>query len=402
MVKKEDKILFLIYLILFLLFIYISNFNINIIIFGTIYLFLLSFILKNSKNTSLIYKLTFLYIPIGIFGIYTNLPLPFPFPSIFTYVVNYWIFYFIAFSLGYYLFENNFYISKKSLIFYIISIILYIILFFFELIYNSVTTDLDVSVGNIIILFLIFVSLYLYIFKIIYSSLFIIFAIFLFLVAYFNSNEILIVKTKIYEKISKIYKYKKYIFLLIFLIIILQIIIAINKLLLYNGLIIESSTGKYIIYEYESLIFLSIYEFIIYFLVYRNLRYNNYTSYFLLFTMVLIIFFGELYLSNVDFTSAALHTRYLIAMLFFFMGIHHKIYKNSKRVITKALGISIGILILLQNITGEFLESVLFGGPSSIHLVSIPNILIALGIIHGLVTPILILTFIYLHIKLKI
>jgi len=402
MVKKEDKILFLIYLILFLLFIYISNFNINIIIFGTIYLFLLSFILKNSKNTSLIYKLTFLYIPIGIFGIYTNLPLPFPFPSIFTYVVNYWIFYFIAFSMGYYLFENNFYISKKSLIFYIISIILYIILFFFELIYNSATTDLDVSVGNIIILFLIFVSLYLYIFKIIYSSLFIIFAIFLFLVAYFNSNEILIVKTKIYEKISKIYKYKKYIFLLIFLIIILQTIIAINKLLLYNGLIIESSTGKYIIYEYESLIFLSIYEFIIYFLVYRNLRYNNYTSYFLLFTMVLIIFFGELYLSNVDFTSAALHTRYLIAMLFFFMGMHYKIYRNSKKAITKAIGITIGILVLIQNITGEFLESVLFGGPSSIHLVSIPNILIALGIIHGLVTPILILTFIYLHIKLKI
>ena len=403
MVKKEDKILFLIYLILFLLFIYISNFNINIIIFGTIYLFLLSFILKNSKNTSLIYKLIFpLYIPIGIFGIYTNLPLPFPFPSIFNYAVNYWVFYFIAFSMGYYLFENNFYISKKSLIFYLISIILFVILFFLELIYNSATTDLDVSVGNIITLFLIFTYLYFYIFEILYSSLFIIFAIFLFLVAYFNGNEILITKTKIFEKLSEIYKYKKYIFLLIFIIIILQIIIAIHKLLLYNGLIIESSTGKYIIYAYESLIFLSIYEFIIYFLVYKNLRYNIFIDYFLLFTIVLIIFFGELYLSNVDFTSAALHTRYLIAMLFFFMGIHYKLHKSSKKAITKAIGITIGILVLIQNITGELLESVLFGGPSSIHLISIPNILIALGIIHGLVTPILILTFIFLHVKLKI
>jgi hypothetical protein len=84
------------------------------------------------------------------------------------------------------------------------------------------------------------------------------------------------------------------------------------------------------------------------------------------------------------------------------MGIHYEIYRNSKRIIKKALGITIGILVLIQNITGEFLESVLFGGPSSIHLISIPNILIALGIIHGFVTPILILTFIYLHIKLKI
>ena len=400
MVKKEDKILFFIYLILFLFFIFNSNFNINIIIFGTIYLFLLSFILKNSKNISLIYKLIFLYIPIGIFGTFNNLNLPLPIP-LFGLIVNYWIFYFIAFSMGYYLFENNLYISKKSLVFYLISIILFIILFFFELIYNSVTTDLDVSSGYIIVLFLTFAYLHFYIFKILYSSLFIIFAIFLFLVAYFNSNEILIVRTKLFKKLSEIYKYKKYIFLLIFIIIIFQIIIAIYKLSLYNGLIIESSTGKYIIYEYESLIFLSIYEFIIYFLVYRNLRYNILTNYLLLFTIVLIIFFGELYLSNVDFISVALHTRYLIAMLFFFMGIHHKLYKNSKKAITKAIGITIGILVLVQNITGELLEFAFFGGPL-LSILFIPNILITLGIIHGLVTPILILTFIYLHIKLKI
>ena len=294
MVKKEDKILFLIYLILFLFFIFNSNFNINIIILGTIYLFLLSFILKNLKSTSLIYKLTFLYIPIVIFGTFNKLNLPLPIP-LFGLIVNYWIFYFIAFSLGYYLFENNLYISKKSSIFYIISIILYIILFFFELIYNSATTDLEAVAGYIVGLFITFLYLHLYIFKILYSSLFIIFAIFLFLVTYFNSNEILIIRTKIFEKISEIYKYKKYIFLLIFLIIILQIIIAIYKLSFYNTLVIESLVGKYYIYMYESLIFLSIYEFIIYFLVYRNLRYNIPTNYFLLFTMVLIIFSGELY-----------------------------------------------------------------------------------------------------------
>jgi len=400
MVKKEDKILFFIYLILFLFFIFNSNFNINIIIFGTIYLFLLSFILKNSKNTSLIYKLTFLYIPIGIFGIFNNLNLPLPIP-LFGLIVNYWIFYFMAFSLGYYLFENNLYISKKSSILYIISIILYIILFFFELIYNSATTDLEAVGGYMVGIFITFLYLYPYIFKILYSSLFIIFAIFLFLVAYFNSNEILIIRTKIFKKISEIYKYKKYIFLSIFLIIILQIIIAIYKLSFYNTLVIESLVGNYYIYIYESLIFLSIYEFIIYFLVYRNLRYNIPTNYFLLFTMVLIIFSGELYLSNVDFTSVALHTRYLIAMLFFFMGIHYKLYRNSKKTITKAIGITIGILVLIQNITGELLEFALFGG-RLLSILSIPNILMALGIIHGLVTPVLILTFIYLHIKLKI
>jgi hypothetical protein len=400
MVKKDDKILFLVYLILFLFFIFNSNFNINIIIFGTIYLFLLSFILKNSKNASLIYKLAFLYIPIGIFGIYTGLHLPLPIP-LFDFIVNYWIFYFIAFSMGYYLFENNSYISKKSLIFYIISIILFIIQFFLELIYNSATTDLDVLAGYIIALFLIFAYLHLYIFKILYSSLFIIFAIFLFLVAYFNSNEILITRTKIFEKLSEIYKYKKYIFLLIFIIIVLQIIIAVYKLSFYNSLIAESLAREYSIYEYESLIFLSIYEFIIYFLIYRNLRHNTFTDYFLLFTIVLIIFFGELYLSNVDFTSAALHTRYLIAMLFFFMGIHYKLYKSSKKAITKAIGITIGILVLIQNITGELLEFSFFGGPT-LSILLIPNILMILGIIHGLVTPILILTFIFLHVKLKI
>jgi len=403
MVKKEDKILFFIYLILFLLFTYISNFNINIIIFGTVYLFLLSFILKNSKNISLIYKLIFpLYIPIGIFGIYTNLPLPFPFPSIFTYIVNYWVFYFIAFSMGYYLFENNLYISKKSSILYIISIILFIIQFFLELIYNSATTDLDVKTNYVISLFINYAYLHLYTFEIIYTLLFIVFAIFLFLVMYFNGNEILLSKTKIFRIISEIYKYKKYIFLLIFSIIIIQIFISLNQLLIYRNLVISSLVGKYYLYIYESLILLSIYEIIIYILVYRNLKYNIPTNYFLLITVVLIIFFGELYLLYTDFTSAALHTRYLIALLFFFMGIHYKIFRNSKKVIKKALGISIGILILLQNITGELLESVLFGGPSSIHLISIPNILIALGIIHGLMTPILILTFIYLHVKLKI
>jgi len=400
MVKREDKILFIIYLILFLFFIFNSKFNIYIIIFGTIYLFLLYFILKNSKNTSLIYKLTFLYIPIGIFGIFNNLNLPLPIP-LFGLIVNYWIFYFIAFSLGYYLFENNLYISKKSLIFYIISIILFIILFFLELIYNSVTTDLDVKINYIISMLINFAYSHLYTFKILYSSLFIIFSIFLFLVAYFNSNEILIIRTKIFKNISEIYKYKKYIFLLIFLIIILQTIIAIYKFSVYNNLVIESLVGKYYIYVYESLIFLSIYEFIIYFLIYRNLRYNIPTNYFLLFTMVLIIFSGELYLSNVDFTSVALHTRYLIAMLFFFMGIHYKLYRNSKKTITKAIGITIGILVLIQNITGELLEFALFGGPL-LSILSIPNILMALGIIHGLVTPILILTFIYLHVKLKI
>jgi hypothetical protein len=219
---------------------------------------------------------------------------------------------------------------------------------------------------------------------------------------YFNGNEILLSKTKIFRIISEIYKYKKYIFLLIFSIIIIQIFISLNQLLIYRNLVINSLVGKYYLYEYESLILLSIYEIIIYILVYRNLKYNIPTNYFLLITMVLIIFFGELYLLYTNFTSVALHTRYLIALLFFFMGIHYKIYRNNKRVITKALGISIGILILLQNITGELLESVLFGGPSSIHLISIPNILIALGIIHGLVIPILILTFIYLHVKLKI
>ena len=403
MVKKEDKILFITYLILFLLFIYISNFNINIIIFGAIYLFLLPFILKNSKNTSLIYKLIFpLYIPLGIFGIYTNLPLPFPFPSIFTYIVNYWVFYFIAFSMGYYLFENNLYISKKSLIFYIISIILFIIQFFLELIYNSVTTDLDVKINYILSMFLNYVGLHLYAFEIIYTLLFIILTIFLFLVMYFNGNEILLSRTKIFKRIFEIYKYKKYIFLLIFFIIIIQIFLSLNQLLIYKNLVINSLSGEYYLYEYESLIFLSIYELIIYFLVYRNLKYNVPTNYFLLITMVLIIFFGELYLLYTDFTPTALHTRYLIALLFFFVGIHYKLYRNRKKAITKALGMSIGILVLLQTITGEFLESALFGGPSSIHLISVPNILMALGIIHGLVTPILILTFIYLHVKLKI
>jgi hypothetical protein len=303
--------------------------------------------------------------------------------------------------MGYYLFENNFYISKKSLIFYIISIILFIIQFFLELIYNYATTDLDVLSGNIVALFLTFAYLHFYTFKIIYTSSFIVLAIFLFLVMYFNGNEILITRTKIFKKLSEIYKYKKYIFLLIFIIIILQIIIAIYKLSFYNSLVIESSAGEYSIYEYQSLIFLSIYEFIIYFLVYRNLRYNAFTDYFLLFTFVLIIFFGELYLSNVDFTSVALHTRYLIAMLFFFMGIHYKLYKSNKKAITKAIGITIGILVLVQNITGELLEFTFFGGPL-LSILFIPNVLMVLGIIHGLVTPILILTFIYLHVKLKI
>jgi len=101
--------------------------------------------------------------------------------------------------MGYYLFENNLYISRKSLIFYIVSIILFIILFFLELIYNSATTDLDVKINYIISLFINYAYLHLYTFEIIYTSLFIIFTIFLFLVIYFNKNEILLVK-QIYSK----------------------------------------------------------------------------------------------------------------------------------------------------------------------------------------------------------
>jgi hypothetical protein len=401
MVKKEDKILFLLYLLIFLFFTFDSKFNINVIIFGVIYLFLLSFILKNSKNTSLIYKSAFLLIPFIIFGTlyYQNWPLLVRLSLGLS--INYWIFYFIVFALGYYLFENNFYISKKSLIFYVLSLVLFIILFFLELVINIITIDLEVATGPIVGSIINFALSNIYTFKILYSTLFIVFAIFLFLIVYFNGNEILIVRTKIFKKLSEIYKYKKYIFLLIFFIITLQLIIAIYGLSFYSNITSESLIVKYQITVYKALIFLSIYEFIIYFLIYKSMKNDHFTNYFLLFTMVLIIFWGTLFTSNKDFTSYALHTRYLMAMIFFFMGIHYKLFSNVKKPIKKAIGITIGILLIIQVIIGELLEFAVYGGPP-LNILSIPNIMKILGIIHGLVVTMIILILIYLHVKLKL
>jgi len=401
MVKKQDKILFLLYLLVFLFFTFDSKFNINVIVFGTIYLFLLSFILKNSKNTSLIYKSVFLLIPFIIFGTLYYQSWPLLVRLLLGLSINYWIFYFIAFALGYYLFENNFYTSKKSLIFYVLSLVLFIILFFLELVINVITIDLDVKTGPIVGSFIRFALSNIYTFKILYSTLFIIFAIFLFLVIHFNRNEILIVRTKIFKKLSEIYKYKKYIFLSIFFIIILQLIIAIYGLSFYSNLASEGLIVKYQITVYKALIFLSIFEFIIYFLIYRGMKNDHFTNYFLLFTMVLIIFLGTLFTSNKDFTSYALHTRYLMAMMFFFMGIHYKLFSNVKKPIKKAIGITIGILLIIQVIIGELLEFAVYGGPP-LSILSIPNIMKILGIIHGPVITMLILTLIYLHVKLKI
>jgi hypothetical protein len=401
MVKKQDKILFLLYLLVFLFFTFDSKFNINVIIFGTIYLFLLSFILKNSKNTSLIYKSVFLLIPFIIFGTlyYQNWPLLVR--LLLGLSINYWIFYFIAFALGYYLFENNFYISKKSLIFYVLSLVLFIILFFLELVINVITIDLEVATGPIVGSIINFALSNIHTFKILYSTLFIVFAIFLFLIVYFNGNEILIVRTKIFKKLSEIYKYKKYIFLLIFFIVTLQLIIAIYRLSFYSNLASEGLIVKYQITVYKALIFLSIFEFIIYFLIYKSMKNNHFTNYFLLFTMVLIIFLGALFTSYKDFTSYALHTRYLMAMIFFFMGIHYKLFSNVKKPIKKAIGITIGILLIIQVIIGELLEFAVYGGPP-LSILSIPNIMKILGIIHGLVVTMIILTLIYLHVKLKL
>jgi hypothetical protein len=401
MVKKQDKILFLLYLLIFLFFTFDSKFNINVIIFGIIYLFLLSFILKNSKNTSLIYKSAFLLIPFIIFGTlyYQNWPLLVRLSLGLS--INYWIFYFIVFALGYYLFENNFYISKKSLIFYVLSLVLFIILFFIELVINVITIDLEVATGPIVGSVINFALSNIYTFKTLYSTLFIVFAIFLFLIVYFNGNEILIVRTKIFKKLSEIYKYKKYIFLSIFFIIILQIVIAIYGLSFYSNLASESLIVKYQITVYKALIFLSIYEFIIYFLIYKSMKNDHFTNYFLLFTMVLIIFLGALFTSNKDFTSYALHTRYLMAMIFFFIGIHHKLFSNVKKPIKKAIGITIGILLIIQVIIGELLEFAVYGGPP-LSILFIPNIMKILGIIHGLIVTMIILTLIYLHIKLKV
>jgi hypothetical protein len=401
MVKKQDKILFLLYLLVFLFFTFDSKFNINVIIFGVIYLFLLSFILKNSKNTSLIYKSVFLLIPFIIFGTlyYQNWPLLVRLSLGLS--INYWIFYFIVFALGYYLFENNFYISKKSLIFYVLSLVLFIILFFLELVINIITIDLEVATGPIVGSIINFALSNIYAFKILYSTLFIVFAIFLFLIVYFNGNEILIVRTKIFKKLSEIYKYKKYIFLLIFFIITLQLIIAIYGLSFYSNITSESLIVKYQITVYKALIFLSIFEFIIYFLIYKSMKNDHFTNYFLLFTMVLIIFWGTLFTSNKDFTSYALHTRYLMAMIFFFMGIHYKLFSNVKKPIKKAIGITIGILLIIQVIIGELLEFAVYGGPP-LNILSIPNIMKILGIIHGLVVTMIILILIYLHVKLKL
>jgi len=401
MVKKQDKILFLLYLLIFLFFAFDSKFNINVIIFGTIYLFLLSFILKNSKNTSLIYKSIFLLIPIIIFGTLYYQDWPLLVRLLLGLSINYWIFYFIAFALGYYLFENNFYISKKSLIFYVLSLVLFITLFFLELVINVITIDLEVATGPIVGSVINFALSNIYTFKILYSALFIVFAIFLFLVIRFNSNEIFIVRTKIFKKLSEIYKYKKYIFLSIFSIIILQLVIAIYGLSFYSNLASEGLIVKYQITVYKALIFLSVYEFIIYFLIYKSMKNDHFTNYFLLFTMVLIMFFGTLFTSYKDFTSYALHTRYLMAMMFFFMGIHYKLFSNVKKPIKKAVGITIGILLIIQVIIGELLEFAVYGGPP-LSILSIPNIMKILGIIHGLVATMLILTLIYLHVKLKV
>ena len=401
MVKKQDRILFLLYLLIFLFFTFDSKFNINVIIFGIIYLLLLSFILKNSKNTSLIYKSVFLLIPFIIFGTLYYQEWPLLVRLLLGLSINYWIFYFIVFALGYYLFENNFYISKKSLIFYVLSLVLFIILFFLELVINVITIDLEVATGPVVGSVINFALSNIYAFKILYSTLFIVFAIFLFLILYFNGNEILIVRTKIFKKLSEIYKYKEYIFLSIFFIIILQLIIAIYGLSFYSNLTSEASIVKYQITVYKALIFLSIYEFIIYFLIYKSMKNNHFTNYFLLFTMVLIIFLGALFTSNKDFTSYALHTRYLMAMTFFFMGMHYKLFSNVKKPIKKAIGITIGILLIIQVIIGELLEFAVYGGPP-LSILSIPNIMKILGIIHGLVVTTIILTLIYLHVKLKV
>ncbi|BFI73450.1 hypothetical protein YN1_4370 [Nanoarchaeota archaeon] len=394
--SKINVIIYTIYLLVFILFvfltynnIFISNFKILIIGFGIIYLFLMPYLLKYTKNNLL--KIVYLIIIIEIFVL--NIKYDF----LTALLTNYIFFYFFAFIAGYFLVNNKLKLSKKSLYLYIILLFLFLFAYFFESIFEIYEVDIDVTIPSWMSIFSYIKIVHPLIFMIIYESSILFLGIILFLINIYKEGEYVSL-----TKLNNINKYKKYLFISIFIVILIQISIAI-----YFTLFIYNNPNNWRFYPIFSLIFISIFEFIIYLLVYRNMlnKQENFTVYFLLIILSLIILFGEFYYTFDDYYSFFLHTRILISFFTFFSGLHYNLYKKHPKILKKALGMTIGTLIIIQLILGELLEAAAFGVPPNMDkfllpIFYLPNIQLALGIIHGIVVTAIILILLYIHSKI--
>ncbi|MGC9132959.1 MAG: hypothetical protein ACP5GJ_00955 [Nanopusillaceae archaeon] len=252
--------------------------------------------------------------------------------------------------------------------------------------------DIDVKIPRYIAYIYNFSMSHIYLFSLIYFISFLLIIPLLFYTDAIDKNELSIIK------LNEIDKYKKYIFMLIYFIILIQIILS----LYYLHIFLISNNWKF--YLDFSLVFISIFEFIIFYLIYRKIKNKreNFTIYFLLILLSSIIIFGEFYFLFQDYYSFFFHTRILISLFMFFSGIHYGLYKKYPDPLKKSLGITIGIIFLIQLVLGELLESAIFGIPPNmdsfiVPLFYIPNISLILSIIHGIVMTVLILIFLYFH-----
>ncbi|BBL45281.1 hypothetical protein MJ1_0106 [Nanobdella aerobiophila] len=401
MVDNNKKFIFY-YLIILLSFSFIKIWNknyilfgINIfnIIFGIIYIPILLLLLKYTKTTYNNYKIIYLLFPLEIFSINT-------FHNFIAELFYLYIFfYLLAYFIGQSLIINNLKISKKQLIIYIFLLSYFIILLFINTVINVIGTDVDVILPQIVIniAYLFYktdIAEYLFEFLILITL------IPIFLYNYLNKNNGIDL-----SKLNKINNYKKIIIYATQIIIFIQLIYSIILSLFYIKH--PNINDPYYKYISLSMIFISIYEYIIFYLIYKKLK-NKFVSFYsiiLLFLYNLQIFFGVLYLFYDSYLMYLLHTRIIISFIFFFLGIHYFFNRKNTNILKKSIGITLGILLIFQLVSGELLENEIFGiapGMNSflLPIFSLPNLALSLGVIHGVIVTLSILTLIYLHTKI--
>lgn len=331
-----NKIKYLLLIPFFILF-FLSNHNIHTIIFSLLSLyFMYKFIREDNYlefSITLIISLLVLLYTIK-FDFFLKM------------VGNYILYYAYFFILGILIVSKSY--DKKQIYFLLISLILFLTFFFLRILYMISQGLVEHHIPYPILVISKIIGENMEIFRLLF-----------FLVIPISSIYFLYLSTKRFSEdkfgiIKYLNKFNEKIFIILTIIIVFfSLIYSIFLFKPYLNIIHFHYVKLFIVF------FLFIYLFILIF-IYKKVN-TTFTSRYMITIFSLMLLTGMIFFYNKEMFVWLLHTRILPMILSFFMGIHFYMYRNSKNLLAKSTGISLGLLFLSNLFVGEYLELCNYG-----------------------------------------